>query len=92
MTRIMRPSLELTQVYLYRQPIDFRKSHRGLAAIVECELGHNPFGGGLVLIYKYCDGLPLYRLESILSRYGGELSRAAGELGHCTGQTVTTFD
>ncbi|MDO9103698.1 MAG: hypothetical protein Q7U57_01925 [Methylovulum sp.] len=28
-----------------------------------------------VLIYKYCDGLPLYRLENILARYGGELSR-----------------
>ena len=47
MTCIMRPSLELTEVYLYRQAIDFRKSHRGLAAIVECELGHNPFDGGL---------------------------------------------
>lgn len=29
-----------------------------------------------VLICKYCDGLPLYRLENILGRYGGELSRA----------------
>lgn len=47
MTYIMRPALELTEVYLYRQAIDFRKSHRGLAAIIECELGHNPFDGGL---------------------------------------------
>ena len=44
---VMRPSLSLTEVYLYRQPIDFRKSHRGLSAIVECELGHNPFEGYL---------------------------------------------
>ncbi len=44
---VMRPALSLTEVYLYRQPIDFRKSHRGLSAIVECELGHNPFAGGL---------------------------------------------
>lgn len=29
-----------------------------------------------VIIAKYADGLPLYRQESILSRYGGELSRA----------------
>ncbi|MDX8393211.1 MAG: IS66 family insertion sequence element accessory protein TnpB [Mariprofundales bacterium] len=43
----MRPSAGLTEVYLYRQPIDFRKSHRGLSAIVECELGHNPFAGHL---------------------------------------------
>ena len=31
---------------------------------------------GYIIICKYCDGLPLYRLENILSRYGGELSRA----------------
>ena len=29
-----------------------------------------------VLVSKYCDGLPLYRQESILARYGGELGRA----------------
>ena len=29
-----------------------------------------------VLISKYADGLPLYRQESILSRYGGDISRA----------------
>ena len=34
-------------IYLYRNPVDFRKSFRGLAAIVEQELGHNPFDGGL---------------------------------------------
>ena len=45
MTVVMPPALSLTDVYLYRQPIDFRKSHRGLAALIECELGHNPFSG-----------------------------------------------
>jgi transposase len=34
-------------IYLYRDPVDFRKSFRGLAAIVEQALGHNPFDGGL---------------------------------------------
>jgi len=29
-----------------------------------------------VIIAKYADGLPLYRQEGILSRYGGELSRS----------------
>ena len=29
-----------------------------------------------VIISKYADGLPLYRLEKIISRYGGEISRA----------------
>jgi hypothetical protein len=28
MTCIMRPSLDLSEVYIYRQAIDFRNSHR----------------------------------------------------------------
>jgi transposase len=47
MTKIMRPNMSLSQVYLYSQTIDFRKSFRGISAIVECELGHNPFEGHL---------------------------------------------
>jgi transposase len=43
----LRPSNQLPEVYLYRQPVDFRRSYRGLAAIVEQELGHNPFSGTL---------------------------------------------
>ena len=45
--RVMRPSMSLTQVYLYREPVDFRKSFKGLAVLVEQELGHNPFDGHL---------------------------------------------
>ncbi|PUD98841.1 MAG: IS66 family insertion sequence hypothetical protein [Candidatus Sedimenticola endophacoides] len=37
----------MPSIYLYRDPVDFRKSFRGLAAIVEQELGHNPFTGAL---------------------------------------------
>lgn len=47
MTEVMRPSRQLSHVFLYRQPIDFRKSFNGLAAIVEQDLGHNVFGGNL---------------------------------------------
>lgn len=47
MSHIMRPAISLPQVFLYQQPIDFRKSHLGLCAIVECELGHDPFAGHL---------------------------------------------
>ena len=43
----LRPALSMPRLYLYRDPVDFRKSYRGLAAIVEQELGHNPFEGGL---------------------------------------------
>ncbi len=47
MSIIMRPSKTLPEVFIYRDPIDFRKAHRGLAAIVETELGHNLFDGHL---------------------------------------------
>lgn len=47
MTQIMRPALALTQVFLYPEPIDFRKAHLGLCSIIECELGHDPFSGDL---------------------------------------------
>ena len=43
----LRPDVSLTQVYVYRGFVDFRKGHRGLSAIVEQELGHNPFSGTL---------------------------------------------
>lgn len=47
MSQVMRPAINLSQIYLYPQPVDFRKSFRGLSAIVECELGHDPFAGHL---------------------------------------------
>lgn len=50
--RALRPSAELPKLYLHRQPVDFRKSHRGLTAIVEMELGHDPFDG---ILYVFCN-------------------------------------
>jgi transposase len=47
MTAMMRPPLSLVRVFLHREPIDFRKSWRGLAAIVELEMRGNPFDGSL---------------------------------------------
>ena len=47
MNNSLRPASTLPQIYLYRQPIDFRKSYRGLIAIIELELGQNPFNGEL---------------------------------------------
>ena len=46
-TRYFRPADNMPRIYLYRDPVDFRKASAGLAAIVERELGHNPFDGGL---------------------------------------------
>jgi len=45
--RYLRPALTMPQIYLYRVPIDFRKQAHGLAALVEQQLGHNPFTGAL---------------------------------------------
>ena len=47
MSRHFRPSVWMPNIYLYRDPVDFRKSFRGLAALVEQEIGHHPFDGGL---------------------------------------------
>ena len=47
MSRALRPTPSLPAIYLYREPVDFRKSYRGLAALVEHELAHNPFDGAL---------------------------------------------
>lgn len=45
--RYLRPALETPEIYLHRDPIDFRKQALGLALLVEQALGHNPFNGAL---------------------------------------------
>lgn len=45
--RHLRPSVRLPEIYLYRDPVDFRKQAHGLAVLVEQELGRNPFTGAL---------------------------------------------
>jgi len=47
MTRYCRPALDIPDIYLYREPVDFRKAANGLAATVIQELGHDPFEGAL---------------------------------------------
>ena len=47
MTHYFRPALDMPRIFLYREAVDFRKAANGLAAIVELELGHNPFEGAL---------------------------------------------
>ncbi|BBO59587.1 IS66 family insertion sequence element accessory protein TnpB [Mycoavidus sp. B2-EB] len=43
----MHPGCEIEQVYLCQEPVDFRKAINGLSALVEQELGLNPFGEAL---------------------------------------------
>lgn len=45
--RYLRPSRSMPEIYLYREPIDFRKQANGLAVLIEQELGQNPFTGAL---------------------------------------------
>jgi len=45
--RYLRPSRSMPEIYLYREPIDFRKQANGLAVLVEQELGHSTFTGAL---------------------------------------------
>ena len=45
----MHPGHRIGAVYLYRSVVDFRKSIGGLSALVEQELGLNPFGDALYL-------------------------------------------
>lgn len=45
--RYLRPSRSMPEIYLYREPIDFRKQANGLAVLIEQELGHSPFTGAL---------------------------------------------
>ncbi|MEJ2396186.1 MAG: IS66 family insertion sequence element accessory protein TnpB [Candidatus Thiodiazotropha sp.] len=60
MTHYFRPSPSTPRIYLYRDPVDFRKSYRGLAAIVDKELEHNPFDGALyVFINRRRDKIKL---------------------------------
>lgn len=52
----MHPGCAIEQVYLCREPIDFRKSIDGLSVLVEQELGLNPFGSALyVFINRHRD-------------------------------------
>ena len=45
----MHAGYEVSQIFLYRDHVDFRKSIDGLAAIVEMELRMNIFSGALFL-------------------------------------------
>jgi transposase len=43
----MHPGCRIDQVFLCREPVDFRKSIGGLSVLVEQELGLDPFGSAL---------------------------------------------
>ena len=48
----MRMFVEVSAVYLHREPVDFRKSVNGLAVIVEGAMSLSPFSGAL---FMFCN-------------------------------------
>ena len=49
----MHPGCDIEQVYLCREPIDFRQSINGLCVLVEQELELNPFGSALYVFTNH---------------------------------------
>ncbi len=49
---MIRPGVEAGPIYLYRQPVDMRKSINGLVAIVEAEMDLDPFSAAL---FAFCN-------------------------------------
>jgi hypothetical protein len=70
MTQVMRPALSLTQVFLYQQPIDFRKAHLGLRGIIEYELGHDSFAGHLYAFTCHSAHNLEITYRAFIDRYG----------------------
>lgn len=77
------------RIFVASDPVDFRKAHDGLAALVQSQLRQAPapahiIAGGMpteatlahVLVSKYADHLPLYRQAQISSRQGIDLDRS----------------
>jgi transposase len=61
---MMRPTDTGLAVYLCRAPVDFRKSIDGLAALIDAELGLDPFAAALyVFINRRRDKLKLLYWE-----------------------------
>ena len=51
-TRRMKMFVEPPAIYLYKQPVDFRKSINGLSAIIEAEMDRSPFSGA---VFVFCN-------------------------------------
>lgn len=61
----LRPSAHIPIIYLYRHAVDFRKSHRGLSAIIQMELSHDPFSGVLYIFRnRACNKLKMLFWEN----------------------------
>jgi transposase len=61
---MIRPALKLKRIYVYRHPVDMRKSIDGLAMLVEGALDDDPFSGTLfVFLNRQRDKLKILYWE-----------------------------
>lgn len=49
---MIRPSVNIDRVFIYRKFVDFRKQVNGLSAIVQYTLKHNPMSGDLYVFFN----------------------------------------
>jgi transposase len=49
-----------TRILIATQPVDFRKGHDGLAALVQSTLKEDPFTGTVFVILPWIGGHPCY--------------------------------
>ena len=71
------------QVLQYQQEKAVFLDEQGTRTLIEADRPKHPLGKAIastallayVIIAKYCDGLPLYRQEGILKRYGADITR-----------------
>ena len=75
----MHPGCHIEQVYLCREPIDFRKSIDGLSVLVEQELELNPFGSALyVFINRHRNRIKVLYWHRIASQRLLPVAKALG--------------
>lgn len=95
---MMRPNKDLSQIYLCREPVDFRKGINGLSVLVESVLTLNPFSEHLFvfinrnrkkikILYWECSGFCLWQkqLDKEKFKWPGHLS---GEVITLNGQQI----
>nr|CRH06509.1 Conserved protein of unknown function [Candidatus Magnetococcus massalia] len=97
-TIMMRPDNDLPEVFVCRDPVDFRKGNVGLAALVESELELDPLSSqlfvftnrrrnGVKVLYWERNGFCLWQKRLEQERFHW-LHRSAGSVGHITGQQL----
>ncbi|OSM05934.1 putative IS66 Orf2 family protein [Magnetofaba australis IT-1] len=95
---MMRPANDLPDVYLCREPVDFRKGIAGLAALVEAELGLDPLSSrlfvftnrrrtGVKILYWERNGFCLWQKRLEQERFHW-LRRTDGVVGRISGQQL----